>query len=184
MQRVLLTVLAATLGFLVYGLAIDSPFVNYYVPVTLALIGAIALIHRSVGFATATLWALAGIAIGNLAGGVILINGVPLYEAELIGAWKYDKFYHAAATAVGAWASYEALRRWSNSRRPALIFGAIMMASGAGALVEIVEYIGTLVRDNTNVGDYDNNMQDLIANTVGAVGAAFAAHRWQRPSGR
>ncbi len=55
-----------------------------------------------------------------------------------------------------------------------------MMASGAGALVEIVEYVGTLLLENSTVGGYSNNMQDLVANSIGALIGAFAAFRWQR----
>lgn len=169
----------STVAFLVYGIAVDSPAVWYYVPITVVLVGALAVIHRSARFSSATLWALAVIAIGNLAGGVLLVDGAPLYEMDVIGAIRYDKFYHALATAVGAWASLEALERWGGRRRPALLFAAVMMASGAGAFVEIVEYVGTLIRESTIVGDYSNNMQDLIANTVGACAGATAGWWWR-----
>ncbi len=181
MRNVLATLAGVTLASLVYGIAVENPAVSYYVPVTLVLVGAIALIHRAARFSMGTLWALAAIAVGNMAGGLLLVDGAPLYELPLVGELRYDKFYHAAATGVGAWASFEALARWTERRRPALILAAVMMASGAGAFVEIVEFIGTLLREETYVGGYVNNMEDLIANTVGAVLAAPAAYRWQRP---
>ncbi len=80
MRNVLIAVFATTAGFLIYGLVVDGTAVTYYVPITVVLVGAIALIHRSARFSVGTLWALAAIAIGNLAGGVLLIDGRPLYE--------------------------------------------------------------------------------------------------------
>lgn len=166
-------------GFLTYGIAADSAFVNYYIPITIALVGVIWLIHRSARFSDPTLWALALIAVGNLVGGVLLVEGQPFYEYELIGDIKYDKVYHAIATGVGAWASYEAIRNWVGEHRPALFLVAVMMASGAGAFVEITEYVGTLINENNVVGGYTNNMQDLVANTAGAVVGA-AGFYWAR----
>ena len=181
MRRALWTISLATAFFLVYGLAVGSSFVNYYVPLTIVLVGAIALIHRSAQFTDATLLALALIAIGNLAGGVLLIDGSPLYELQLIGELKYDKVFHATASGVGGWAAYEAMTRWAGRQTGSVLFAAVMIAIGAGALVEVVEYVGTLIRESTNVGDYANNMQDLIANTIGAiVGAWLAARRASR----
>lgn len=50
-------------------------------------------------------------------------------------------------------------------------FSVVLMACGAGALVEIVGYIGTPVAPNSNVGDHGNDMHDLVANLAGAVAA-------------
>jgi hypothetical protein len=185
MRPVLIALVAATAASLIYGTVVESPAVTYYVAVTAFLVGAVGLIHRSVRFSDITLWALAVAAIGNLAGGVLIVGDAPLYELSLIGSIRYDKLFHTVATGIGAWASLEALETWTGSRRPALVFAAVMMASGAGALVEVVEYIGTLLRENTVVGGYTNNMQDLIANTLGAlIGAGAAFYRQvadQRP---
>ena len=59
----------------------------------------------------------------------------------------------------------------------AAIFVAIMMAAGAGAFVEIIEYIGSVIFENTSVGDYGNNMLDLVANTTGSVVGVIWASR-------
>lgn len=181
-RRVVGLLVLATLAFLGYGIAAESPSLSYYIPITIVLVAAVGLIHRSVGFAPVTLWALAAIAIGNLAGGLLLIDGTPLYEHEAIGAIRYDKVYHTIATGVAAWASYEAALRWTGRPRPALVFVAFMMAAGAGAMVEVVEYFGTLIRENTIVGDYRNNMEDLLANTAGAAIGVVVAVRFNRPA--
>ncbi len=175
MRRVLAVLAAAVVGFLIYGISVDSSSVTYYVPITVILAGVIALFHRSTDFSAAVLWGLTGVAIGNIAGGVLLINGAPLYELPVLGSIGYDKVFHSVATGVVAWASLEALVSWDLRRTPVLAFSAAVTAIGAGALVEVVEYIGSLIIENDSVGGYTNNMQDLIANTAGSViGAAWA----------
>ncbi len=181
MPRVLAALAAATFGFLVYGIAVGSSSVAYYVPVTILLVVLMSALHLSARFSVALMWGLAAVAIGNMAGGVILVDGSPLYELAVVGPVQYDKLFHAFATGVGAWAALEALRHWGIPRRPALVFAAVMVASGGGALVEIVEYFGSLLIENDSVGGYTNNMQDLIANTLGAVAGATLAYRLTGP---
>ena len=178
-RRVLAVLVAAALGFLIYGVAVDSFSVTYYVLITAILAGVVALLHRSVGFSPAVLWGLTCVAIGNIAGGVLLINGAPLYELSVLGSIRYDKVFHAIAAGAAAWAFLEALNAWGLRRTPILGFCAAMMAIGAGALVEVVEYFGSLLIENDSVGGYTNNMQDLIVNTVGAAVGASWAYRAQ-----
>lgn len=176
-RRILVLLAAVTVSFLIYGIAAGAVAVAYYVPITIVLVAIFWRIHLAVGFSSGLLWGLALVAAGNLAGGVLLVDGAPLYQLEVLGPIQYDKLFHAAATGVGAWAAYEALVRWGVPHRPLLVFAAVMLAIGGGALVEIVEYFGSLLIENNSVGDYANNMQDLIANTVGASVAATWAYR-------
>ncbi len=183
-RRVLVFLVAAAMGFLIYGIAADSFSVTYYLLITVILTGVVALLHRSVGFSAAVLWGLTCVAIGNIAGGVLLINGAPLYELPVLGSIRYDKVFHAIAAGVAAWAFLEALNAWGLRRTPILGFCAAMMAIGAGALVEVVEYFGSLLIENDSVGGYTNNMQDLVVNTVGAAfGATWAYRSHQYPNG-
>lgn len=177
-------VTVAVIGFGLYGVAAGSPFVSYYVPITIVLTGLVAWIHHSVDFSDATLMALSVAAIGNLAGGVLLVGDGTLYGAAVIGDIRYDKVFHALATGVAGWAAYEAARRWGITRTGAAVFVAVMVAAGAGAFVEIIEYIGSLLFENTSVGDYGNNMLDLIANTIGSVAGVLAATRFVAVPGR
>lgn len=73
-----------------------------------------------------------------------------MYETAVLGPLKYDKVFHAAATGVAAWASFEALTRWGGRPTPGLALAAVLMAS--------------------------NNMLDVFANTAGAVVGAIWAH--------
>lgn len=165
-------------GSIIYGLAVDSPFTWIYVIITVVLGLAVYLIHRAVGFPTRVLWGLTAAAAGNLAGGIWLVDGQPLYVYPLVGTLQYDKPFHFAATAVAAWAAYEVLApRLTSASALGLSFVAAMVAVGAGALVEVVEYAGTLILENANVGDYGNNMADLVANLAGAILAVIVAGR-------
>jgi len=177
MKPVLAVLSVAVVGFAVYGVLAGSTAVGFYVPITIVLIGVVALIHRSAGFSPGTLWALVSIAVGNLAGGVLLIGGDPLYEAVVVDPLRYDKIFHTYAAGVAAWAFHEALDRWAGRPGLYVALSAFLMASGAGALVEMVEYIGSLILENNSIGDYGNNMGDLVANTLGALAGASLAFR-------
>jgi membrane protein YqaA with SNARE-associated domain len=168
----------AVIVFAIYGIAVESPFVYYYIPITVVLAALVGLIHRTARFSDATLMALTLAAIGNLAGGVLLWGEGTLYGAALVGDIRYDKVFHALATGVAGWAAYEAVRRWGIAGTGAAVFVSIMVAGGAGAFVEIIEYVGSLLFENTSVGDYGNNMLDLIANTLGSIAGVTLATRF------
>ena len=177
-----LAVLAAVLvAVAVYGTVVDSPVTWFYVPITAVLAGLVALIDRSARFSPAVLAALVAIAVGNLAGGVLLVGGEPLYLLELVGPVRYDKVFHTVSTGVAAWACWDALTTWAGTSSSAggLAAAAFLMACGTGALVEVVEFVGTSVFTNTNVGDYGDNMLDLVANAGGA--AVVALVLWRLP---
>jgi hypothetical protein len=170
MKAVLATTLAGVAALFVYGRVAGSQATTTYSIISVVLVGLVWLIHRSAHFPTPILWALGAAAVGNMLGGVFLVGGEPLYLAPVIGSLRYDKIFHAGATGVAAWASWHALGRWSGGAiafRPRR-FAALLMAAGAGAVVEIVEFTGTRIFPGTNVGDYGNNMLDLAANLAGA----------------
>jgi len=176
-RAVIATLLATLAGFIVYGLAVDSPFTWIYIIITVVLGVAVLLIHRAVRFPPRVLWGLTAAAAGNLAGGIWLVDGQPLYVYKVIGSMRFDKPFHFVATGIAAWAALEVLRpRLRPASTVGVAFVAVMMAAGAGALVEIVEYTGTLILENANVGDYGNNMADLVANLLGAMTAVTLAH--------
>jgi hypothetical protein len=178
MRRAIVVLGLAVVSFAVYGIAVDSPFVLYYIPITIVLAGLVGWIHRTARFSDSTLMALTLAAIGNLAGGVLVLSEGTLYGAAVLGDIRYDKVFHALATGVAGWAAYEAVRRWGITRTGAAVFVSVMVAGGAGAFVEIIEYIGSLIFENTSVGDYGNNMLDLIANTLGSIAGVLLATRF------
>lgn len=165
----------ATIGAAVYGTAVDSPFTWIYVGVTVLLVAIVAAVHRSIGFSSGVLAAMAVAAIGNLAGGVLLVDGDVLYEQDLIeGTLRFDQVLHFYATAVATWASWQALRGWvtkdGGRLRPegGTLVVILLLGLGNGAVVEVVEFFGSQLIPNSNVGDYVNTGWDLTANLLGA----------------
>ena len=184
--RVVLFLGAGAAAIAAYGWSTESPFVGIYLTVTGVLTLVMVWIDRAVVVADPVLWGLALVANGNLAGGVLLVGDGTLDLAPILGPVRYDQVFLALATGVGTIAAWAALKRWGEIERftPGIGFAVVLMGCGAGALVEIVEYVGTLVVPNSSVGDYGNNMLDLVANLVGALAAValirFGPDRFRR----
>lgn len=162
---------AATLLTAVYGVTADSPFTWIYVTITVVLAALVGVIHAFTPLSRRAAWALVAAAIINLVGGVLLVEGQPLYVLALWGDFRFDKPAHLVATGLAALAVFDVvaprLDRATNLTTARIL--AVLVACGLGALVEIVEFVGTLVVENANVGDYGNNMADLVANLAGAI---------------
>ena len=104
----------------------------------------------------------------HFSGGFININGHRLYDCFIIGI-RYDKYVHFVnAFAIGMLIEYIFLLLKADLKylRETVVF---FMVLGLGALVEIFEYVVTKNIKHNGVGGYDNNMQDLISNAVGAL---------------
>jgi hypothetical protein len=112
----------------------------------------------------------------HFAGGFAQIDGRRLYEFHLFGGdgeWtKYDKLVHFANASIVTVLIHRLLGPF-----PPGLLGRIMLVAivlGLGAFVEVVEYLAYLAVPNTDVGSYDNNLQDMIANVMGATLASAA----------
>lgn len=159
-------VLIAVLWFVGYGIGVESEWIWVYAPISLMFMGLVFAFNRKAEFSNGLLAALAVVIVGNLAGGVLEVRGDILYAFEVAGGVQYDKVFHAAATGVASWAIWELLGTWGIGRGRFL--AALMMGAGGGAFIEMFEFFGTKLFD-TNVGDYDNNMLDMIANFTGSL---------------
>lgn len=167
-------VLLFTAGYMValflYGQSVESPLTNIYTAVNLLLLVVFAVIHRWARFPTSVLWGISLVGLGNMLGGVLLIDGQSLYMAEFVGPIRYDKFFHTAAATVGVFIAWSAMDRWAGEgyHFGGLVFLTFLVTMGGGAVVEIAELIGSTLSD-VSVGDYANNALDLVANGVGAL---------------
>jgi hypothetical protein len=114
--------------------------------------------------------------LGHLAGWFVPVGDRVLYVTPVFGTgMTWDKVIHAF-NSLGAAMFVAALFRAAGLRMRAWEgFIVIMTVSGLGALIEIIEYGGTLILPTTSVGDYANNAQDLIANLLGAIVGWLAA---------
>lgn len=171
MLPVLLFTSGYTIVLFIYGVSIDSPLTYLYTGINLLLLALFALVHRWARFSVPVLWGLSLVGLGNMLGGVILVDGQPLYVAPFLGPLPYDKFFHAAAGFVMFFVAWAAVSRWAGEgfHRSGILLTAWLVTLGGGAVVEIAEFVGSTVGGGmVNVGDYGNNALDLVANTVGA----------------
>ncbi len=175
----------------------DHEFI-FYTAAMIVMIAAILLIHKRVNFSLPVLWALAIWGLLHLAGGLVPVQSSVLYNLWLIDlgtfAIRYDHAIHAYGFATATWACWQALAtaiachgrcperlcdtpETPDTRRAVrptlgLSFAIILMATGLGALNEVIEFAATKLVPDTNVGGYENTAWDLVANLTGATTAA------------
>ena len=133
-----------------------------------------------VRFSTHVLVLLAICGFCHMAGGTLEIQDRVLYEYSF-GVLGYDHILHVlglGAAGLAVWEATAWMLRATSGIEAAVV--AFLGANAAGAVVEIGEYLASQVVTVAQVGDYANNMQDLIANMVGALLAAWWASRGPR----
>lgn len=155
----------------------------WYVAVLVFFLGVLVATIKHTRFTPVVLWGLSIWGLLHMAGGSIPVGDGVLYGMQLINIvtdgeftiLKYDQFVHAFGFAVATLVAHHLLApRWKEGASKALLYTLAAVAGmGLGALNEIVEFIAVLTFPETGVGGYINTSLDLIANTVGAVGAAF-----------
>jgi len=170
MRSVLIFTITYTVALFVYGQAVESPLTSLYTGINIGLFVLFAMLHRWAQWPVHALWAVSLVGLGNMAGGVLLVDGVPLYTADLIGDLHYDKIFHVLAAAALTIVAWEAMKRWAGDgyHRGGLLLYTWLVVMGGGAVVEIAELIGSTL-SNVSVGDYGNNALDLVANALGAT---------------
>ena len=170
MRTVLIFTIAYTVLLFAYGQMIDSPLTNLYTGLNVGLFILFAVMHKWAQWPAHAAWAMSVIGLGNMIGGVLLVGGVPLYTADLIGNLRYDKIYHALAAGAFTVVAWEAMKLWAGDgyHRGGLLLFTWLVVMGGGAVVEIAELIGSTLSD-VSVGDYGNNALDLVANALGAT---------------
>jgi hypothetical protein len=102
-----------------------------------------------------------------------------LYNLWLIPGWlKFDQLVHVYGFGITTWVCWQGLRstllnRTGHARpTPGLLILMVAASMGFGALNEVIEFGATLLLPATNVGGYMNTSLDLVANLIGATGAA------------
>lgn len=128
------------------------------------------------------LWLLALVEIGILAhfaGGLIHFGpgNLRLYDHRYFDI-RFDKWVHFYNSAVLATAITYIIDGAGVRLRRAKGFVVVLMMLGVGAVWEIVEYTAVMSLARTGVGDYHNNMRDLVANLAGSVSAATLGRWW------
>ena len=187
-------VAAFTLAYLAAGLVLALRGGNwefvFYIAVVVGLGLVVLAVRRRAGFTSGLLWALSVWGLVHMIGGLVPVpDGWPIAgEKRVFYSWwivpgylKFDQPVHAYGFAVATWACWQGLRA-ATGCRPTL--GPLSLCAlggmGLGSLNEVVEFVATRLMD-TNVGGYENTGWDLVANTVGAVTAAYLIRWAHRP---
>lgn len=170
MRTVLVFTVVYTVVLCAYGLWVDSPLTLLYTGINVGLFVLFGVLHIWARWPVHALWAVSIVGLGNMAGGVLLVRGTPLYIAQVIGPIRYDKVFHAAAAAAMVVIAWEAMKRWADGvhHLGGQLLLTFLVVMGGGAVVEIAELIGSTL-SHVSVGDYGNNALDLVANAVGAL---------------
>lgn len=170
MSKVVTFTVLHTVFLFGYGTFVESPLTNLYTGINVGLFVLFGVVHIWAKWPEPALWAVSLVGLGNMLGGVVLVEGNALYMAEVFGPVRYDKVFHALAGGAMVLVAWEAMKRWSGGIRhlggQLLLTWLVVM--GGGAVVEIAELIGSTL-SGVNVGDYANNALDLVANGTGAI---------------
>lgn len=185
MRTVVVFTVVYTVVLLIYGLSVDSPLTLLYTGINVGLFILFGVLHIWARWPLHALWAVSLVGLGNMLGGVLLVEGEPLYMAEVLGPVRYDKVFHAVAGAAMVVIAWEALKRWSGGihHLGGQLLLTWLVVMGGGAVVEIAELIGSSMGE-VSVGDYANNAFDLVANGVGAavgIGIVWWVERDETP---
>lgn len=186
MRSVVVFTVVYTIGLFSYGLWVDSPLTYVYTGINVGLFVLFGVLHHWARWPTHALWAASLVGMGNMLGGVLLVNGEPLYLANVLGPIRYDKVFHAVAAAAMVVIAWEAMKRWTDGvhHLGGQLLLTWLVVMGGGAVVEIAELVGSTMSD-VSVGDYANNAFDLVANATGATVGVMIAWWWERrPSNR
>ncbi len=104
----------------------------------------------------------------HFAGAFVQFPGGRLYDQHLLGI-RYDKFVHLVNALAIAMLVDRVFTILALPRGPLTRVILLTTVLGLGAVIEVVEYVVVLTIPANGVGDYDNNMQDLIANVCGGA---------------
>ena len=108
-----------------------------------------------------------GVAL-HVAGSIPLAGGGRVYDLVAAGI-RYDKLVHFFNSFVAARVVLAILRFEGASLGRLESLVVVLTVLGVGAAWEIVEYAVVRTVPHNGVGEYDNNMLDLVANLAGSI---------------
>ena len=170
-------------SFLVYGTVTGAGQTIFYAVFVGGGALLVAQLHPSARFSSAVLWGLVGWGVAHMIGGLVEVGGAVIYERSLAGGeLRFDKVVHLFGFGFATMAAYELVRRAvaPQATARAVAVTAALIGLGVGAVNETIEFLITLLPGDSNVGGFSNTGWDLVANALGAVGAAVLAPRRER----
>ncbi len=166
-----------------YGIATDAAGVYAYLVWMVFAVGLMAYLDGRVRFSTHVLVLLCVVGFSHMAGANLEVSGAILYRQVWFGFIRYDHLVHVFGLGAAGLAVWEATRRMlaaGGGMRAAVV--VILGGNAVGAVIEIGEYLATLIFSEIRVDAYTNNMQDLIANLLGSLVAAWWVMRRTGPA--
>ncbi len=174
------------LSFALYYISIRNYEFLWYVAIIIFFFILIIATFKKSKFDYIILWGLTIWGFLHMAGGGLIINGAVLYKLQLIHlcdigdtyVLKFDQFVHAFGFAVTTLVAWHLIKPYLNKKvnykiiYPLLFF----IATGAGALNEIAEFVAVVVFEKTGVGGYYNTALDLVFNAIGSILAIIFIH--------
>jgi hypothetical protein len=131
-------------------------------------------------------WLLVLVEIGILAhfaGGFLRLDGDTLYTRYVLGV-RWDKYVHYYNSLAVAMLISHLVRKAGLELKGFGPVFIVMVTLGLGGVIEIVEYFAVAVIPKTGVGDYANNIEDLIMNLLGGTTGVSLSALIRRSSAR
>lgn len=152
-----------------------------YIGAIVVLVGCVTAAQPRVRFPAGVLAGLSAWGLLHMIGGNVIVGGDVAYSLILIdlvprlNILRFDHVVHAFGFGMATLACHHLLTRFVRpgvERSFGVLFLAVLMGCGAGALNEILEFIAVLSVPETGVGGYENTLLDLCFNLLGATIAA------------
>lgn len=154
-----------------------------YLVVMIFLLALIIFLHSRFNFSTGVLLGTSIWGLMHVAGGSIPVNGKALYTLQLIPIYvtenfyilKFDQFAHFYFYIFATLLAFYILKTYLNKNANWFVVSILLIfiGTGIGALNEVIEFSAVLLVKNTGVGDYFNNMWDLVFNMLGSIAAVL-----------
>jgi uncharacterized membrane protein YjdF len=178
-ERVAIAIIAAAIvGFGVYGYATGAESTTGYL-VSVAVVATLVFRVRRAPLPGLLVVALAVDAAAHLAGGLVAVGNVVLYNASIgprvsslhTHILQYDHFVHAFGAFLATLTLWVLLapETSTDTDRRNLMALCMIAGLGIGAINEIIEFLATIAHSAAHIGGYDNTGWDLVSNTVGAA---------------
>lgn len=161
-----------------YGIATGSAGVYAYLVWMVFAAGIVMYLDELARFSTHVLVLLCIVGFCHMAGANVYISGATLYKQVWFGIIGYDHLVHFVGMGTAGMAVLEATRRLLGAYGGmAAAVVVVLGANAVGAAIEIGEFLATLSLPQARVGAYVNTMQDLVANLLGSLVAAWWVSR-------
>jgi uncharacterized membrane protein YjdF len=172
------TFLAYTAAFAAYATARSDGRLRAFLIVIAVVYAAVAATDRAVHLSSGVMWALTGLGLAHLCGGLLPSpsGAQTLYETWLVpNLLKYDQCVHFAGSVIATFVAWQLLGRYLDLDRTSVAVQAQLAAViglGKGALNEVFEFLAAASVPGMLIGDGANTGWDLVFNLAGVATAA------------